>query len=156
MNQSNFEISYGQVSVFDANLRNPFNDWTDAHVAQGFAWRPGSVSFGTLDSSGTMTVEISTKPHFDEKTSSSARAISVPFTVPEDGRVEVASITSSSVIQLPAGEYELTFEHGRDDRAKMWANFHFNKVPTPILAKVLRADAELSPPEELIMIAEPA
>ena len=41
------DVSYGQVGVFWAILAKPFNDWSEAHVRQGFAWRPGSVSFKT-------------------------------------------------------------------------------------------------------------
>ena len=50
------EISHAQLAVFDSTLTAPFNDWTDDHVKQGFAWRPGSVSFMTLDTAGTFHV----------------------------------------------------------------------------------------------------
>ena len=42
------EISYGQLAVFANSLPQPFNDWTDQHVSQGFAWRPGSVTFRSM------------------------------------------------------------------------------------------------------------
>jgi Competence protein J (ComJ) len=38
-------VGYSQLSVFDPSLSEPFNNWTPGHVAQGFAWRPGSASF---------------------------------------------------------------------------------------------------------------
>jgi hypothetical protein len=41
-------VGYSQLSVFDPSLSEPFNNWTPGHVAQGFAWRPGSASFKTL------------------------------------------------------------------------------------------------------------
>ena len=51
------DISYSQLVVFQKGMENPFNDWENTHVDQGFAWRPGSVSFwfttcrrGILDS----------------------------------------------------------------------------------------------------------
>lgn len=50
------EIAYGQIGVFDASLAQPFNDWTDAHVRQGFSWRSGSVSFRTLEGAGAIAV----------------------------------------------------------------------------------------------------
>ncbi|WNZ26896.1 hypothetical protein HJG54_28635 [Leptolyngbya sp. NK1-12] len=42
---------YNQVAVFDPSLEYPYNDWLPQHAAQGFTWRPGSVSFGTLTQS---------------------------------------------------------------------------------------------------------
>ena len=50
-------VSYSQLSVFDPTLSEPVNNWTSGHVAQGFAWRPGSVSFKSLSESGTHNVE---------------------------------------------------------------------------------------------------
>jgi Competence protein J (ComJ) len=51
-------ISHSQIAVFDPSLERPFNSWTDAHVAQGFSWRPGSVSFSTLCEWGRYDVEV--------------------------------------------------------------------------------------------------
>lgn len=53
------DVSYSQLGVFVAGPLKPFNDWTDKHVAQGFAWRPESVSFRTLVEAGSHSVEIS-------------------------------------------------------------------------------------------------
>lgn len=150
------DVSYTQISVFDPDLQAPFNDWTDDHVAQGFAWRPGSVSFGTLRSAGLMAVVVSTSKGFDEQSSRATRVISVPFTVPEAGAVEVASIGSSVIAEIPPGEYELTFEHGLDDHGAMWANFYFKLIQAPVVAMIRRADPELVPPHRLVMTANPA
>lgn len=56
--QLEFELSYthAHIAVFEAGLSNPFNDSTPEHDAQGFSWRPGSVSFGTLDDCGQIFV----------------------------------------------------------------------------------------------------
>lgn len=40
-------ISYSQLCVFDPALTEPYNEWLPEHNAQGFSWRPGSVSFAT-------------------------------------------------------------------------------------------------------------
>jgi Competence protein J (ComJ) len=149
------DVSYNQVSVFDANLDDPFNDWSDEHVAQGFAWRPGSVSFGTLENAGTLAADVYRSKTFDESSSSASRVIAVPFSVPAHGNVEVASIASGVSLQLPAGEYELTFEHGIDDRG-MWACFYFRAVPATVAPRIVRADAELTPPATFVMAAQPA
>lgn len=42
MTRVTLEVAHRQLAVFDARLSDPFNDWSDAHMAQGFAWRPGA------------------------------------------------------------------------------------------------------------------
>ncbi len=149
------EIAYAQLAVFDATLASPFNDWTDAHVRQGFAWRPGSVSFRTLDSAGSLAVEVLRDQIYESK-SRAQRVIVVPFTIPEHGNIEVASIGSGACFHLPPGEYELTFEHGRNVDGRLWAGLYFVRTEKPVLARILRADADLSPPAVLLMTANPA
>jgi hypothetical protein len=150
------EVSCAQLAVFDPTLAAPFNDWTDAHVNQGFAWRPGSVSFRTLDAAGSILVEVFRTRTLNESTSAAERIIAVPFTVTEHGNIEVASIAGGVALELPAGEYELIFEHGRRPGQGAWANLYFTSVPTPARPHVIRADAELALPAVLIMTAEPA
>jgi Competence protein J (ComJ) len=148
------EVSYRQVCVFLAGQPGPFNNWTEQHVAQGFAWRPGSVSFRTLDD-GALAVSVTRTRRFDES-STATRVIRVPFEVPVGKRVEIGSIFDSQQIELPAGDYALIFEHGHDSDGKMWCNLIFETVVQAVQASVLRADKELRPSEQLLMEAEPA
>lgn len=150
------EVSYSQLAVFDAHMRSPFNDWSDAHVAQGFTWRLGSVSFGTLQSAGTVRVRVFLNGLFNESTSTAARILLVPFPVPPDGEVEIGSIGGGVKLALPPGEYELVFEHGQDSENGFWVNLWFRETGTAVQAKVIRADPELDPPSELVMNAQPA
>jgi hypothetical protein len=150
------EVSYAQLSVFDSTLAAPFNDWTDEHVNQGFAWRPGSVSFRTLSAAGPVLVEVVRSRTLIEGKSAGERIISVPFRVPEHGNIEIASIADGVPLQLPAGEYELIFEHGRSPDQGMWTNFYFRGVAAPVSPRIVRADAALAPPSEFVMTAEPA
>ena len=156
MQTFSLDVSYAQICVFDSTLASPFNDWTDGHVRQGFSWRPGSVSFATLDAAGKILVRFDRASQVDWSRSVGARIITVPFSVPPHGAVEVATITGSVALVLAAGEYELTFEHGQDADGAMWATFHFRPVAAPVAAKVVRADAALSPAAELVMTAQPA
>jgi|HubBroStandDraft_6_1064221.scaffolds.fasta_scaffold904258_2 hypothetical protein len=148
-------ISYAQFAVFDRHIDRPFNDWTDEHAGQGFSWRPGSVSFRTLDDSGELTVETSTEARFDQASSTATRVVRVPFTVPDHGELEIGSIGDSAYLRLEPGEYELTFEHGRETDG-MWAKLYFWLVGRPVEPAVLRADAALDPGQRLLMEAEPA
>jgi hypothetical protein len=142
--------------VFDASLTQPFNDWSDAHVRQGFSWRPGSVSFRTLESDGPIAVQIFQSRQLDLGTSRAQRIISVPFTVPAAGDIEVASISSAASLLLPASEYELTLEHGTSEESGMWANLYFERSLRAVAARIVRADAALEPPHTIVMTAVPA
>jgi len=150
------EVSYAQLSVFDSRLANPFNDWSDTHVSQGFSWRPGSVSFATLDPSGPIAVTVARSSAGSATDAALERAIRVPFTVPDDCEVEIATISGSVPVQLAEGEYALTFRHGRSSNGLMWATLAFEPVALSVKAEILRADAALNPPGELLMAADPA
>lgn len=58
------EVDYNQVAVFSSGLANPFNDWEERHVGQGFSWRPESVSFRTLEN-GPHLIEVVITEHAD-------------------------------------------------------------------------------------------
>lgn len=102
-------VSYNQVAVFASDLENPFNDWQDQHVAQGFSWREHSVSFRTLNEFGSCSIEIDLSechPGSDD----AIRAIRVPFSVPEDGKIEIGSIGDSVPLSIAPGAYALLFQ----------------------------------------------
>jgi hypothetical protein len=149
------EVSHAQVAVFDPRLAQPFNDWTDVHVAQGFAWRPGSVSFSTLEGAGPIAVSVGIG-RGRTQSAQPERSIAVPFSVPPHGEVEVATISASRQLQLAGGEYELLFSHGRTQDGTMWAELTFTLVESPVQARIVLADEALSPPGRLVMEATPA
>lgn len=101
-------ISYGQLGVFDPALVGPYNDWNEEHVAQGFSWRPGSVSFATADIVTPVIVDV-TRLEAPPVTDEAASAIRVPFDVSTRGLVEIGSIASSVEVSFPAGSYALYF-----------------------------------------------
>lgn len=148
-------VSYAQLAIFDSTLTNPYNDWTDEHVVQGFAWRPGSVSFSTLEAAGPIQIRVNLGGGNDWEQSIALRIIAVPFCVPKHGQVDVATIANSVQLSIPAGEYELVFEHGLGE-GTMWAILTLSPAETRMDARVIRADSMLSPPPKLIMTAVPA
>lgn len=147
-------IDYHQIAVFNPTLKAPFNDWTEVHIRQGFAWRPGSASFGTLSQAGQFKVRVSI-PKSVLLPEGSVRAISVPFAVDPNG-VEVGGVFDTVRLGIPAGQYQLVFviQKLADQESEV---YHFQFVaadqPDPC---ILLADAELEPPDELCMTAEPA
>lgn len=150
------EVTFGQVAVFASALQQPFNDWTDGHVAQGFAWRPGSVSFRTLVEAGPHSIEICVADHAGLVSADAARAIEVPFEVPADGAIEVGSISDSVSLSLPAGVFLLRCEFLRPDHnGKARARLVFARKDAPRFA-IVRADESLSTDGELLTTAQAA
>ncbi|SFX68243.1 Competence protein J (ComJ) [Thermoactinomyces sp. DSM 45891] len=151
-------VSYSQVNVFNTDLQDPFNDWTDTHVQQGFSWREGSVSFGALsDWESKISVGLGDEIYTNEQ---AIRSIVVPFHV-EDNGITVTSILSEEFIfDIPQGSYELLFhaiplESQEKDLFKVRYEITFVSCATPS-PRILKYDSELLPPKNLCMKAEPA
>jgi len=96
------------------------------------------------------------------------RAILVPFAVPAAGKLELSGIYEKvdRLVQIPRGKYSLLFQLGRENitgnaRAQVgdgdlfwcWLTFVADDLPRPA---ILRRDADLKPPEPLVMDGEPA
>jgi hypothetical protein len=150
------DVMYSLVAVFDSRLEQPFNDWEDEHVSQGFSWRPGSVSFATVESGGSISVDIVRRREALREPGDAMRAIRVPFLVQEHGGVEVSTIVGEVVVELDAGDYALTFQHGISGSGKMWAVLLFEPVEAPIEPEILQADSLVNPPPRFLMSARPA
>jgi hypothetical protein len=150
-------VSHSQLAVFHHSLDRPFNTWTKRHVAQGFSWRPGSVSFGTLEEGGNLLVTLSDDESLKgEPPSDAARIIDVPFEVPADGAVEIGSIAGGESVELPAGLYQLRFENYRANEGELpRARLLFSRDSNPRF-RIVRADAELAPEGDLLLSALPA
>jgi hypothetical protein len=151
-----FEVSYSQLAVFASALSQPFNHWTDQHVAQGFAWRPGSVSFGTLSEAGPHVVDIEVVDRLGAVHPDAMRAIEVPFDVPDDGAIEIGSISETVPVTLPSGSFLLRCEFLRstgDDAQRVRLTFAKKDAPR---FSVVRADPDLTVHGELLTTAEPA
>jgi hypothetical protein len=146
-------VSYSQIALFNRGFERPFNDWSEAHVKQGFSWRDGSVSFKTLIESGPVAVIFSIETEFSPGPDS-VRAISVPFHCNDKYGVEIATITEARAEAISPGFYQLVFETGFDG-ANSWCRL------TAILEgdaepRVLVADRDLDPRYPLLMDAGPA
>jgi hypothetical protein len=151
-----FELSYGQLAVFASCLEKPFNDWSTKHVLQGFAWRPGSVSFRSLVESGKHSVEVRISRNVSELHPKTVRAIDVPFDVPENGAIEVGSIGEMIPLALPQGKYLLRCEFMAPENLavhRVLLTFATEEAPR---FSIVVADSDLSGHGELLTTAEPA
>lgn len=155
MNNFILEISYSQIAIFIKGTKFPFNDWTDIHVKQGFAWRSESVCFGSLLNDGKCMVNVSIQKSV-KVLEGSIRTIVVPFHISEH-KIEVASITQGECIQMPKGLYELVFNvipKSNENDYDIY-DIAFVETSTPI-ERILLADDMLNPPDKLLMEANPA
>jgi hypothetical protein len=144
--------------VKSRRTRYPFNNWTNDHVRQGFAWRDKAVSFKTMEDSGDLACYVRVLDSFEE-VKRSLRSIRVPFTIGGDGSVSIAGIMDEKQLKLPTGEYALHFDTMRDDPSAeaMIAVFSFcrhgEKTPA-----ILKANRDIWVPEFgiYLMEADPA
>jgi hypothetical protein len=149
------DVSYSQIAVFGTRVEAPFSDWTDRHVEQGFAWRQESASFRTVEEAGPHEVVVVVGDHLGPVSADAVRVIDVPFDVPEDGALEIASIADSVRIAVPGGRYLLRCEFLplQEDVAPVRLSFASGHAP---VFRVVVADAELAPDGDLLTSADPA
>lgn len=101
-------VDYGQILIFVQGLSRPGLLWTPDHVAQGFAWAPGIVSFGVPDHDGEalIQVEVASDMSLDAE---ALWAIRVPFTVPTP-LLHIGTVGAMEDVHVPQGSYSLVFE----------------------------------------------
>lgn len=150
------ELAWSQISVFDANLADPFNDWTEKHLRQGFSWRSGSVSFKLPVRAGRIGVHVGLVDGFSVDPSATV-AIVVPF-ITWAGVIEISSITESELIEVDTGNYSLLFQSGVHADGTGWVTLSFMPAGRQVVEPViLRNEDELyHAGDALLMEAEPA
>lgn len=102
-------VNYCQLTVCLAGLREPFNNWTQQHIDQGFTWRPESVSFSTFDTNDTQApIALEVRADF-APLAQPIRIIMVPFDA-VGGDVEITTpVGESWNVTIPAGHHALYF-----------------------------------------------
>ena len=145
-------VSYNQLCVFDAEMENPFNDWNDIHVRQGFSWRHGSVSFGTIDNKITLVNVVTSdiEPFGNEYDI----VIVVPFDVPQHGKLVIGSIGDEKEFRLAPGTYELWYQFSNlSEQARCLLKFLRNSNPK---ARVFKVNTDFTADTPLLLEAVPA
>lgn len=156
MTRFQLDLSYAQLAVFNSDLPDPFNDWTEYHVAQGFAWRMGSVSFRSMVEAGMHDITVGVVERQGLLDTNAVRAIEVPFKVSDCGSVEVASIGDAVPLTLTPWDYLLRCEFMLpDSNGGGRALLTFSKHDSPRFA-IVRSDSELRVEGDLLLTAEPA
>lgn len=158
MNRQKWEyqlfLEYSFVAVSLPRLAHEINDWNSTHGAQGFSWRPGSVSFGTFDADDNVQISVELQNSYISPVAA-IRIIKVPFQVEEDGVTLIDVLTQKWRVPIPEGNYALFFAVEPFEASwKYLLTFVSEKVLPE--AEIMLADELLSPPDELLMDAEPA
>jgi hypothetical protein len=83
------------------------------------------------------------------------RGIEVPFDVPLDGEIEIASISASTALKMPSGRYLVRCEFLRSPDAQEHVRILFSQNDQPRFA-IACADPGLTVPDELLTEAEAA
>lgn len=144
-------VSHSQIAVFDSQLENPFSDWSEDNVRQGFVWREGSVSFRTLAEDAEHLVRVSVKDHFAPIDPRAVRAFEVPFEVPSNGEIEVAGVMGGEALSLDPGKYQLRAEFlagGNLPQREMLLSFVRGQAEC---FEILKKDDQLDPPTKLVI-----
>jgi hypothetical protein len=158
MNQQKWEfqmfLEYRFVAVSLPHEAHLLNGWNRTHGAQGFSWRPGSVSFMGFDVNGYSPVSVELQDSYVPPVAAT-RIIKVPFQVEENGIILSDPLTQEWPVPIPPGNYALYF--AAEPFEADW-KYTLTFVPEKALpqAEIIRADEFLSPPEKLLMHAEPA
>ena len=175
LRRGSLPIDYKSLIVHQRGLPFPYNRPTEAHIRQGFTWRPGSVTFRTLDPEELLEESVLVDTDQSETVAlppAAVRIIRVPFDIGADGIEVTSPIGIAWSIDLPPGHYALYFAVEPDEAITRaiaqgeWKDpliqaawiYHLTFLPesSPVQPAILRADDQLEPPEHLVMEAEPA
>ena len=147
-------VLYTQIFVSRPG-RGGYPLWTDAHVAQGFAWREVCVAFGIPDHDGECRIEVAlgTPPPL---AGDCLRAIEVPFLVPPAG-IEVGGLAGWRVVPVPAGPHQIRFDLRPGDTVGLAYRIGLVLTPgAPRRFAILRRDGEMTAQDVLTTEAEEA
>jgi len=157
-------FSYSQFMVFDASVKLPGCDWTDAHISQGFARRHGVVAVSTLLEFGTARVAVTLAAPDPHSLQAYTRVIAVPLAV-TSGTLSIQGPEEDAgtrQVRVAKGHYRATIaqvvrdaEHGDDEDEKEDIRIWFEKVDVPVMrSRLLVMDDGLDPPTPLVETAD--
>ncbi len=145
-------IDYAQVLV-QADGPTTALLWTDAHVAQGFAWSERLVAFGVPDHDGACRMEVELAP-FAGPDPQALWAVQVPFSV--TGPLQVGTLFATRGVLVPNGSYNLIYQAfpGRNDYAYV-LRLTFSQSDAPQF-RILKRGGDITAATVLRRDAEPA
>lgn len=100
------DLSYKQFIIFNISEENPFNDWEQTHIQQGFTYRKNSVGIMTFSETGMLNVVINKSFTENKK---AKRILQIPFEIKHNA-VEIATVTDSIQCEIKNGFYILSIQ----------------------------------------------
>lgn len=145
-------IDYTQIVVEIGDQPAPGLLWTDDHVAQGFAWSQGLVSFGVPDHDGgsRLQVELSPDAALDPQ---ALWAVQVPFRV--TGPLRIGNIFDPTPVAVPMGHYIVTYQGLADPDYAYLLRLSFTADDAPGF-RILKRGGDITADQVLRRDAEPA
>lgn len=110
-------ISHHQIQVRSRDFDEEFCQWGEINIKQGAVIHPGYLTFDPIpDDAFGAWVKLALKEAFKEDPNAQRRMV-VPFDVLDPGKLELLSVMSNAVIELPLeeGRYALYFEICEDE-----------------------------------------
>lgn len=147
------EFSYSQFFIYDAGLKSPACEWTEAHSRQGFSRRDGAAAVGTLLEFGKASVKLGFgTPAFQ----SYERALAVPLEI-KSGAVAIDGPEETSGarrVSVENGYYRVTIAQKIEGDAREEIGIWLEKVELPVRrSELLIVDDALDPPSPLLETA---
>ncbi|MGA2663180.1 MAG: competence protein ComJ [Verrucomicrobiota bacterium] len=149
-------FSYNQFLVYDASVRLPACDWTEAHFGQGFAKRKSTVCFGSILEFGYAHVTAVLGRYRAEM--GYDRVIAVPFFAasgvvivegPEEAAPKRRFTVNPCTYRLTAAQFVLPGPE-QEERIDLFFEELHEPLPNSV---ILVADGALRPPRPLLETA---
>ena len=146
------ELSYKQFCIFNETVSNPFNDWSEANVAQGFSISEGSISVMTINSDGILKVSISTDSSILDN---ARRIIEFEYQV-KDENISIATINSEMKIHIKKGLYKIRVQLCKESEESELCYLSFSKKEDDDkLPRYLRFDEEITKRSDFELTSNP-
>lgn len=133
-------LTYKQFCIFNCDLENPFNNWNDVHVQQGFVVRENSISVMTISTEGILCIDILSENILIDK---AKRIIEFDFIV-MNNCVEIATITDCFQIKVIDGHYKIRVQlYSEYDGKDICYITFLKKQEKEELPKYIKYDSEI-------------
>jgi len=150
---SELNLLYKQFCIFNAGLKNPFNEWSDELIEQGFSIRKESLSIMTISNAGLLDVNIMNE---DKIIEGANRIVEFEFKVKRHG-VEIATATDSLPVKVEKGVYKVRVQLCSEEEGKDICYISFlEKEKGERFPKYLKYDAEIKRRADFILDSKAA
>lgn len=117
-------VFYSQMSVFLSGMNDPYNEWLNHHVKQGFSYREGSISFIIPKSVKVINLVVERRNEMSDD-GDCYTSIVVPFRVYGGKGVEIGNVFETVRYLVPDGEHGIALCLKRPSDGRASASIYF-------------------------------